>query len=68
MSTINVQELKEKLRELELIQQTLKKLPGNRKVLREVEGRLIEHNIRQTLPAIQQQIAVVLASLKQGTI
>jgi len=63
MSKVNLQELKEKLRELELIQQTLKKLPKTRKVLREVEGRLIEHNVAETLPAIQQQIAVLLDSI-----
>ena len=37
--------IEEKIEETELILETIRSLPDNRKVLREVEGRLIPHTI-----------------------
>jgi len=62
----NVVVLKDSLRELELIESTLKKLPVDRKVLREVDGRLISHTVGETLPAIDRRLALVRDGILQA--
>jgi len=49
----------EKIEETELILETIGNLPDSRKVLREVEGRLIPHTISQIKPALQSHLSAL---------